>query len=116
MCPQSVALGVSPVNRLCGCSFADAGSIPQFVGRPVQSLEELRWLHVQGLDDFFDVDKRNIAFTALNPSHVAAVYPSLISKRFLGQASCFAVPTHCATKRNEHRRPLFCWGTYSGHP
>ena len=29
MCPQSVALGVSPVNRLCGCQVADAGSIPQ---------------------------------------------------------------------------------------
>lgn len=29
MCPQSVALGVSPVNRLCGCQVADAGSIPE---------------------------------------------------------------------------------------
>lgn len=29
MCPQSVALGVSPVNLLSGCQFADASSIPQ---------------------------------------------------------------------------------------
>lgn len=29
MCPQSVALGVSPVNRLSGHQFADAGSIPK---------------------------------------------------------------------------------------
>lgn len=28
VCPQSVALGVSPVNRLRGCPVADAGSIP----------------------------------------------------------------------------------------
>ena len=83
MCPQSVALGVSPVNRLCGCSFADAGSIPQFVGRPVQSLEELRWLHVQGLDDFQDVDQRKVVLSPLNASHVTAVYAASISKRLL---------------------------------
>ena len=54
MCPQSVALGVSPVNRLCGCQVvnsraegrrvADAGSIPQFVGGRVQSLDDFSML------------------------------------------------------------------------
>ena len=99
MCPQSVALGVSPVKWLFGCQVADAGSIPQFVGRPVQSLEELRWLHVQGLDDFQDVDQRKVVLSPLNASHVTAVYAASISKRLL------RVPTSLAPRPYSFAKP-----------
>lgn len=49
----------------------------------VKMLEELRWFHLKGNNNLHDVDESKVVLTSLNPTHIAAINTTQISKCFL---------------------------------
>lgn len=56
----------------------------------IQSEKKLRWLQVQCADDALHVGQRDVAFTALHSTHVAAIQAAVLGESFLRKPSFFA--------------------------